>query len=1143
MSLRLALLSLIVLLPTGAVAQTKPAAGSTHAKAAGKAATHSQAPELKGHTPAARVLVPWLKTRLTAVPGAESAEPKTARPAAAASAVQPNFGGYLAAPYYPARLEPSCVTDPYNCGVTIEMTADFDKDGKPDIAVLQNDGILNVLLNNGSGGFAAPVSYLNPNFSSTFIQQGFAVDVNNDGYADILAYDEGNNAIIVYLNQKNGTFAAPLSVPLSSNYGSIASIAIGDVNGDGKVDVVTIAPNVTGRASTDITVQSYLGNGSGGFATPGAALTQTFTVAAQVQVPGSLGITLGDLNNDGKLDIAADLEEQTSQNTGVVVATIAIGNGDGSFGALNVTNIASVPVAAPPGIPFLNFGTSGIQIVDLNNDKNNDIAMDANGTLYVALGTGSGTFGTPVQTANYGLPVEDVYYDVNGDGIPDVVQDNGVLNVWIGKGDGTFTLPINGNTYIEDGGDAQSLAIADFNGDGNADIAQLGLDYKQVSLFLGNGKGVFQGAPALSSTTDTFQAPDELVLEAAGDIVGNGFTDAVFVDQTQTAPYVVSALSDGKGGFKYVTALTAAVVPNLGFLEPVQADFNGDGKQDLLMAGSDASLSVALSNGDGTFKTPVSLGLPALDCYLNYAATGDLNGDGHTDIVVTYPGDASCGGTGSVPSGYFVALGKGDGTFAAPVFTASGNELYTAALGDMNMDGNLDLILTDDPFDGSGNFSVSLLPGNGDGTFSTGTAVLSDDTVSQVIVGDYNQDGKPDLILFSEGPASIAGAGNVEDASIVLLPGNGDGTFGDSNQLATGNFFLNGALADVNNDGIPDIVGALYYTHDQPNTYYGLSTLLGTGGGAFAAPVNALEGLASELRIVGNFTGDNAPGVLVASSYGTALFLGQGGSAIGLTSSAASLVFGQVETLTATLTPTFTTRPAPTGWIAFYDGTTLLGTSAVSGSAATYTAGSLAVGSHSFTAVYTGDGNFNPNTSAASAVTVTTLAPAFTLTADPGSVSVPVGQQGVATLTLAANATFTGNIALTCSGMPANATCTVNPTQVTLAGNGSATATVVVGTTTTASNHNQPVSPFSKYAGGLTLAGLLCCFVRRKFARGIFPMLVLLTLGFAAAALSGCGNGNGINTAAKGNYTVTVTATPSGSGATAQTATLSVTLQ
>jgi hypothetical protein len=255
------------------------------------------------------------------------------------------------------------------------------------------------------------------------------------------------------------------------------------------------------------------------------------------------------------------------------------------------------------------------------------------------------------------------------------------------------------------------------------------------------------------------------------------------------------------------------------------------------------------------------------------------------------------------------------------------------------------------------------------------------------------------------------------------------------------------------------------------------------------------------------------------------------------------VTFGQSETLTATLMPTLSGRPSPTGTVTFYDGNTLLGSVPVSNSAAAYSSSALAVGSHSVTAVYSGDANFNPNTSAATIVAVTALAPAFTLASNPGSVSLTAGQQAVSTLTLTANATFSGSISLACSGLPANASCTVNPSSVALTPGATSNATLVVGTVTAAANNKPASFPVSGYAGGLSLAGLLCCLAFRKSNRRVFSMLALFLLAITVAAVSGCNNGNGLKTVAKGNYTATITATPSGSTTTPQTVTVSVTVQ
>jgi hypothetical protein len=1031
--------------------------------------------------------------------------------------------------------------------VAAALPADVNKDGSQDVVVIQFDGTLNVLLNNGSGVFAAPVSYSNPNYSSTEILAAYAADVNNDGYPDIVALDQFNNALLVYLNLKNGTFGTPTAIDLTYNYGSVNSFAFGDVNGDGKLDIVTLASNANSYSNSTVTVQSYLGNGDGTFQSPTTLQTQTFTTAAYTQFNGNLSVTLGDLNKDGKLDIAVVMEELTQPTVGSIVATAALGHGDGSFGALNVTNPVSASYSATDA-PFLILVTSGVQILDVTGDSNPDLLVDVSGTssaLMTAIGDGSGGFSSVVQTPNAGGGQQIVYADVNGDGTPDMIQNNGLLEIWTGKGDGTFQLAANGGSYIEDGGSPQSLAVVDFNGDGSLDIAQLGGDYKQLSLFAGNGKGSFNGAPALASTTDANPNPFYDSLADVADVQGSGFTSALFIDYSGTLPQVVTGVSDGKGNFAYKVGVTSAADPKLDFLEPVQADFNGDGKQDLLIVDTDGSVSIGLSNGDGTFATPVKLALPALNCVPGYAATGDLNGDGKTDVVLTYVGDAACGGTGGTASGYFVALGNGDGTFQKPVFYAYGTELYSVTLADMNLDGNLDLLLDDAPFQVGGTFAIDLLPGVGDGTFGPGTAVNSNYLVSQVIAGDYNGDGKPDLMLLEEGE-DLATNDFDATAGVLLISGRGDGTFGEVSQIGTGNFFLNGSLTDVNGDGLPDLVLALYNTPGQPNTFYGLSTLLGVGGGAFSSPVNTLESLNSVMPFAGNFYNDNAPDFLVQTAYGTALYLGQSGTTLTLSASASSVTFGQSETITATVAASMANRPVPTGTVSFYDGTTLLGQVPLSGGAAAYSTSALAAGSHSITASYSGDSNFNPQTSSATAITVATLAPAFTLTSSSSSLSVTRGEDGVATLTLAANATFSGSVALTCTGAPANATCTVNPASVNLTAGGTTAATLVLTTTTAKASLETPQSPNQKLPGsgypvslGFAAMGLFASWKWRKRWPTVLSLMILTISGIS---LTACGSSSSVNTVAKGSYTLTVTATPSGSG-TAQTTTVAITVQ
>lgn len=1090
-------------------------------------------------TPAERLLIPYLKKHVPAKAGMQLS---MAQPKAQPSSSTPNFGGYLTAPYYPAHAGNACAIDPGNCGVAAALIADYNKDGNMDVAVPQFDGTLNILLGDGKGGFAAPVVYSNPAFATTELQQSVAVDLNNDGYMDVIAFDGYNNALLVYLNQKNGTFTAPVIIDMTTDYGYINSFAVGDVNGDGNLDVVTIASNIVGQESSDVTTQTYLGNGDGTFQST-AVYTATAVVAAQVQMNANLGITLGDVNGDGHLDVAAEFEEYTSQQTGNLVVTVALGDGTGNFAALNINNPINVPVTSPFNVIVTS---SGVQLVDLNGDNHLDVAAETLNTVYVAIGAGNGTFATPVNTPGVAAPNETdqtVFADFNGDGVPDMVIEDGLLNVWLGKGDGTFSVPTA--QYIVDGGPFQDLAVYDFNGDGKTDVAQLGGDYKQLSFFSGNGDGTFHGATVLSSTTDSLPSATENTLGTVVDLNGDGNSDVVLIDTSDPSGNIALAtgLSDGKGNFTYKSALSPSLLTTLAYIEPIAADFNNDGKQDVVLANIDGTLTVAISNGDGTLKTPVAVPLPALGCEVSYIATADVNGDGNTDIVIPYEGDITCGGAGDTPPGYFVALGNGNGTFATPAFTPYGTQLYSATIADMNGDGKLDLILDDAPFVG-GTFSIYLLNGNGDGTFGAGTTVLTNQLISQVSVADYNQDGKPDLILFNEGDQNLQDP--YPTAGILLLPGNGDGSFGSGPLLAAGNFFLNGSVLDVNGDGIPDIAAPLWSPAGPPNTYYGFSTLLGTGGGGFAPPVNALQYLDGELPLPGNFFSDNAPDFVVATAAGTALYLGQGGSAISLTASANSVAQGQSVTFTATVAATMSGRPAPTGTVSFFDGSALLGSIALNSGSATFIASALGTGSHSVTAVYAGDGNFNVNTSSAVSVTVTAVNPGITVAANPGALTLSRGQNGTVAITLAANAAYSGTVTLSCSGLPANATCTPTPASISLTAGGTATSTLVIGTTNSAAvkklEARRGSSPWPRSAGVVSLAALAWAFSRRRRMPVLFSAFLVTTLSLGAVALSGCGGSSSVKSAPTGTYTVTVTATPS-SGASAQTATVTVTIQ
>ncbi|UWZ82814.1 FG-GAP-like repeat-containing protein [Occallatibacter riparius] len=1086
-------------------------------------------------TPADMVMIPYLKAHAKAAPNwATSSKSDMARP---------NFGGYVNAPMFAARNTASLASGIFDTAVTVELVADFNKDGKPDLAVLQELGTLNVLLGDGAGNLATPVSYLNPNQQTTNVLVAYAADVNGDGSPDVIAYDYLNNAMITWLNLGNGTFNAAITTPLDTTFGYANTVYVADINGDGKADVVyTMTTNESPTSST-IMVESLLGVGDGTFGKPSDAKTQQFTVAADAQQSQVESMAIADLNGDGKLDLALGVNENFGK-TGLYIVTTALGNGDGSFAALGKAQLTSATIQ---GIQLVRgylvpFATSGIYLQDVNGDSKLDIVSDMNGTIYTAPGTGDGNFGVAVSSDE---PISDgstaVILDVNGDGKQDFVVAGDTLGVMLGKGDGTFTTPAYGSQFIIDPAGSYSLAAGDFNGDGKQDIAQLGGDYKQVSLFFNNGT-TLRGAPVVTGSKDPVST--NWVLATSGKYTASGYVSPLvfYTNAIKNLSAVDTMVNDGEGHFKVVQALAGGVPSDLVYFEPFHADFNGDGLEDIAYTNATGDVLVSLSKGDGTFTTPKSIGLGAEPCPEYYADVNDINGDGKVDIVIPYAGDSACGSTAGGASGYWVALGKGDGTFAKPAFTAFGTELYSAVLADMNGDGVPDMILNDVPFINGSGYEVSLLPGNGNGTFGNAITVESSYIVSDVAAADINNDGKMDLVLSAE---EVVGS-DITTGGILTFLGNGDGTFNAPSMITSNNFFLGLQIADMNNDGNQDIVATLYQHQGQPVEYYGMVTLLGYGNGLFAAPVNQLESLASDTPQAGSFYADGAMDVMTATAYGPALFIGQGGSTLALTPSATAINFGNSETLTAKVTAALSGRPAATGTVSFYEGTTLLGTSTLSDGSAAYVPAPLAVGSHTIKAVYSGDDNFNPAPPATTTITVATVPPAFTLTGSPASVTVTGGAQGIVTLGVTANSTFSGTVTLTCSGMPTNGTCAINPGSVTLAADGSATATLVIGTTADHAQLQQPASPWQVPAAGLSLVVMFGIFIGRRKRIRMLSALGLVVLLSAGAMLVGCGDsGNSKKksalTVTPGTYTVTVTAAPaSGSSVATQTAKISV---
>ena len=258
-------------------------------------------------------------------------------------------------------------------------------------------------------------------------------------------------------------------------------------------------------------------------------------------------------------------------------------------------------------------------------------------------------------------------------------------------------------------------------------------------------------------------------------------------------------------------------------------DFNGDGKADLAVKNENSgNVSILLGNGDGTFAAAVNF---AVGTEPWSVAVGDFNGDGKADLAVA---DAGSDGGDSVS----ILLGNGDGTFAAAANYAVGVLPYAVAVGDFNGDGKADLACVNES---SG--TVSILLGNGDGTFGAAVNYSVGTQPYSVVVGDFNSDSKADLAVAN------LGTGNVS-----ILLGKGDGTFGAAANYAVAANPYSLAQGDFNGDGKTDLA----VTSIVVNSANGASVniLLGNGDGTFAAPVPYGTGTIGYSVAVGDFNGD-----------------------------------------------------------------------------------------------------------------------------------------------------------------------------------------------------------------------------------------------------------------------------------------------
>jgi hypothetical protein len=862
---------------------------------------------------------------------------------------------------------------PVKLPVPVEATAiviqDFNGDGRNDLAIAVSDGRVAILLNQGNGEFSA-ARYLPAGARPSAM---VSADFNGDGIPDLAVANQDDNSVTVMLGNGDGTFHPAIAIP--AGYSPRALVAA-DFNGDGLADLATA--NFGGN---DISI--LLGDGTGGF-------RKAASVAAG---NGPVNLAVADFNQDGAPDVA--VLNQIDRTVSVLI-------NDGSA-ALRLTS--SIPDA------------SALAVGDVDGDGYIDLVVQSGARVRVRPGRGDGSFGDGYGAAANASPVLLALADFNADGRLDVVAADlgGTLTVLSGT---ATTLPaahidtpasgstVSGTITISCWAIDSTTTIAGVNicvDGGNCGGATYGSNRIDVCTafpgrpgcpdvgftFQMNTTGMTTGTHIITATAyDTDSTPDSATDSVTVTVVPPG-PPAVYIDSLSPGATISGRVVVSGWAIDNATTVAAAIsgvqikvdgalagtanygitrsdvcaafpgrsgCPNVGFTSSLNASSLSPGMHTITAVATDSdgsldmgsySLTVKVSttastitlassqnpssylqsstltatvspsfatgtvtfedngtvlgtrplvNGQASLTTgQLASGTQSLKAYYSGSsafsgsssailiqtvnavpttgfqsavsynadigpysiAVGDFNGDGKMDLVAVNNGSNDVS----------VFLGNGNGSFQSPVnFPTGGTSPTFVAVGDFNGDGNLDLVVFNSPTVLTG--SLAVLLGKGDGTFQPAVVYAAGSGVESVAIGDFNGDGKLDLAF------------GVQNALNVLL-GNGDGTFQPAvtsalNVGATSTGTVSLAVGDFNGDGVADLAVVINNVHAVGI----LLVALGNGDGTFQPGVGYNLG-SSPLSIavaVGDFNGDGRAdlAVLNSSTSNVSVLLGNG---------------------------------------------------------------------------------------------------------------------------------------------------------------------------------------------------------------------------------------------------------------------------
>lgn len=797
-----------------------------------------------------------------------------------------NQGGGVFSPahHYTVGANPSAI-----------VTADFNGDGIPDLAIAnQESNTISILQGNGDGSFQSAVA-----IPCGYSPRALVVaDFNGDGLADLATANFAGNDVSVLLGNGHGGFQAARAI--AAGNGPV-TLVLGDLNRDGTPDLAVLN-------QLDKTVSILLNDGSGNFQMA-TTLTGVSSLLAgdvdgdgyadlllhvgdeiQVRLSGDSGdfdagysigtvaspllLAFEDFDHNGLSDVAV------VESIGEITLLTDSSNGrstpnpaDRGFNPSPLTPKDLSPLGGSPSSTTLrtsattaSFGQSVTLTATVTPSNATGTVTFFDGSTLLAIKPLAG--GQASLTTNMllsGVRSLKALYPGNA---TVAASTSAVVNQTIIQPSSNGFLPVVG--YATPAGPS-AVTIADVNNDGKADlvVANSGTypTYSgSVSVYRGNGDGTFQ--PAVTYSTGVGSS-----FVAVGDINGDGAPELIVANWEGT----VSVLGNkGDGTFlpprNYGTGQSPFAL--------VLGDFNGDGTVDIAVANSgDSTVTLLLGSGTGAFTRGSSIPVGSTPQSI---VVGDFNGDGNTDLAV------------ASTAGVSVLLGNGNATFQPAVNYIAGSNPYSVVTADFNGDGRLDLAVAN--LD-SGN--VSVLLGNGDGTFRAAANYPAGINSEYVAVGDFNGDGAADLAVANFGPSSDTG-GNVS-----ILYGNGNGSFRSPQNYLAGSTPYFVAAGNLNGDATADLavvdlngssVGVMLGNLDLPAYQLRFTSLPATGttGSALMVAVQIQDAAGNVI------SGSSAPVTLVSTPSGVVSTV----NAVSGTATFRSLSFSSPGSYTLTATST-----------------------------------------------------------------------------------------------------------------------------------------------------------------------------------------------------------------------------------------------